>query len=152
LPTGQLTPPHGTTAGTQLFPPTHLEPVGQPVVLRSVQVIVHAPPEHLPLAQVVPHFPQFAGSVWVSTQPLVQAVRGAAQVHAPPTQVVPPVQAVWFCQVLAVQSWGVVAAAGLHRLALLEHSPVQPEAALQTYGQVWAAGMEHAPPAQVPRA
>jgi hypothetical protein len=65
----------------------------QPVVLRSVQAMVQAPPEHFPLAQVLPHFPQFAGSVCVSTPPLVHAVRGAAQVHAPPTQVEPPVQA-----------------------------------------------------------
>jgi hypothetical protein len=37
---GHLVSPHGIVAATQLLPPTHLYPDGQPVVLRSVQVVV----------------------------------------------------------------------------------------------------------------
>jgi hypothetical protein len=53
----------------------------------------------------------------------------------------------------ALQLWGTFAEVGLHRGALPgAHSPVQPALAEHKKAQVCFAGVEHAPPAQVPAA
>jgi len=82
--------PHAPQLSALLVRSTHAPEQAVSMVGAVAHVAAHAPSEHTcPAAQAVPQLPQFAGSEFVSTQPMLPAheTRPAVQVQAPDWQV-----------------------------------------------------------------
>jgi hypothetical protein len=86
-----------------------LPPVQQMPLQVGPLVHAHAPPAHAcPVGHLLPHPPQLAASVCVSTQAPRQTVFPAGQTHCPPLQTWAPLQALPQVPQFAVSVWRLV--------------------------------------------